>query len=644
MIDEGLYTNIARSLAWNGTLAFRGQPIDYPYLLYPFALVPVYWLNRLLGGDVYRYVQVFNTLLITTSVFPAYRFAVDFTKDKTKALTAALLVALMPDMLFGGYEMTECLLWPLALWMIYFCYRSFRDGRWTDSLLTAVLAGLMFAAKPGAIAVGVAMLTIRLILSIRDKRGVLQALASIGTLLAIVGIVYGVYRMFYHAGDSILGLYTKQTEEWRSKDLFVAIEATFLMVFLFVFACGGLYGVFPFAHLSEYEKSKKRFIVSLAIGECVAIVGTAFFVVPYKWTGELGKLPLHLRYYSMYIPVMYVVSVDRELSAKAKKGLAAALIVFLVLSIFPGARAGFVRGKTGVIDSLTLDAFIQNSTLKGAFTGWILTVFVAAFMLVFLYVVLKKPIKGQKMNSIHTLGTIYLLIFILFNSFCAHIATNVYIDPKISADALEVNRQIGSRDCLGITQRYYDDYYSYWLDSRLNVPMQQVTIDQMFIEAEETNGVYRPFVPVEQKPNVNNHETPETDTLVLGMTIAEHLELSAFTEATKTGNGYFTVVRIDPKERWVDTMMYGLDDNTLYEGTEAYIRVFSDDRNVDGNLVLNITAHGSGGLKIGERSIELERQSREYEVIVPYQTTVSVQAVGGTAEIVSYRTESRPAA
>ena len=34
VIDEGLYTNIARSLAWDGELAFRGQPINYPYLLY----------------------------------------------------------------------------------------------------------------------------------------------------------------------------------------------------------------------------------------------------------------------------------------------------------------------------------------------------------------------------------------------------------------------------------------------------------------------------------------------------------------------------------------------------------------------------------------------------------------------------------
>lgn len=641
VIDEGLYTNIARSLAWNGTLAFRAQPVNYPYLLYPFLLVPVYWLNRLLGGDVYRYVQVFNTLLITTSVFPAHRFALAFTKDKTKALTAAILVALMPDMLFGGFEMTECLLWPLALWMIFFCYRFYRDEKWIDGLLTALFAGLMFTAKPGAIAVGAALLVIRLILSIADRRNILKSLASIGILLAIIGIMYGIYRLFYHAGGSILGLYTKQTEEWRIQDLYVAIEATFLMLFLFVFACGGLYGIFPFAHLSEYETSKKRFIVALAVGILAAIAGTAFFVVPYKWTGALGKLPLHLRYFAMYIPAMYIVSVDREYSPSTKKGFAAALIVFLVLSVFPGARAGFIRGKTGVVDSMTLDAFVINSKLNGAVTGWILTVIVAAFSLVFLYNVLKKPSKGKKTESIHTLGTVYLIIFLVFNSLCAHVAADAYIDPTISADALEVNRQIGSKECLGITQRYYDDYHSYWLDSRINVPMQQVTIDQMFIETEENDGVYRVFVPVDQAPNINNHETPDTDTFVLGVTIAEHLELSESTEATVTKHGHFTVVRIEPSERWVDTMMYGLDENALYDGNRGCIRIFSDDRNIDGTVRLHITAYGDGILHIADRTIEPDRQSREYLVVLPYQTTISLMAEGGTVEIVSYTTEKQ---
>lgn len=54
VIDEGLYTNIARSLAFEGKVLFRGQPVNYPYLVYPLLLTPLYRLNALLGGPVYR--------------------------------------------------------------------------------------------------------------------------------------------------------------------------------------------------------------------------------------------------------------------------------------------------------------------------------------------------------------------------------------------------------------------------------------------------------------------------------------------------------------------------------------------------------------------------------------------------------------
>ena len=100
-IDESLYTNLARSLAWEGRIAYRSQPVNYPYILYPALLVPLYWLNALLGGDVYRWVQGFNVLLVCSSVFPAYCLASDFSGDRKKGFAAACITAIMPDMMMG---------------------------------------------------------------------------------------------------------------------------------------------------------------------------------------------------------------------------------------------------------------------------------------------------------------------------------------------------------------------------------------------------------------------------------------------------------------------------------------------------------------------------------------------------------------
>ena len=123
------------------------------------------------------------------------------------------------------------------------------------------------------------------------------------------------------------------------------------------------------------------------------------------------------------------------------------------------------------------------------------------------------------------------------------------------------------------------------------------------------------------------------------MTIAEHLELneSAVT-AEKTENGHFTVVRFEEGQRWVDTMMYGLDDDDLYPGVTGYIRVFDESRNADGTLKITITASGSGILSVGGERIELTGQKETYECTVPFATDITVTAEGGTARIYGYST------
>ena len=80
------------------------------------------------------------------------------------------------------------------------------------------------------------------------------------------------------------------------------------------------------------------------------------------------------------------------------------------------------------------------------------------------------------------------------------------------------------------------------------------------------------------------------------------MELNKSVEVEKTKNGHFTIARIQPSERWVDTMMFGLDDNSLYTGVPGYIHIFDESRNMDGKVTITVTAAGSGILVIdGEK-------------------------------------------
>lgn len=639
IIDEGLYPNIARSLAWEGKIAFRSQPVDYPYIFYPILLVPVFRLNRLLGGDIYRYVQVFNTLLITSSVIPAWLFALDFTKDKKKAFLTALLVSFMPDMLMGGYEMTESVIWPMAIWLMYFSYHWYTQGKLYCGLMTALFTGLMFFTKPGAIAFGAVLLIVHLVLSIKNNRQQIRSsVLSIVLLLVVIAAIYALYIFGFGQQKTILGLYDKQTSEWNPKDILVAIEATFLMIFLFIFACGGIFALIPIVFLKKYEPENRNYIIAALFGMLAVFIGTGVFVVPYKWDSSLGRLPLHMRYCSMFIPAFFVFAIGLELPArelKNRKAINIALTVFALLSLFPGARSGFVPGKTGTIDSIVLSAFHTTNRVNGAAAGWIPTFAVICFS-VYLFFELKK---GWE-KSLITNAAYFLMGFMLFNALCAHINAAVPISPTIRKDANEVNSLIKDHECLGVTQRYYDDIYSYWLDCHLNAPMQEVTIEQMFIKMDESGGVYTPFVPIEQAPNINNHSTPDTDIFVLGMTVGDQLKLSENVKAHQTANGHFTVVEITPGERWVDSMIYGLTDYTLYQDKTGFLKIFNGNPNPDGTLNLSITAAGNSTLVVNGGAIPLEPQRAVYELTLPYSDVITIKAEDGDAEIYSYSLEA----
>lgn len=636
VIDEGLYTNIARSLAWEGELAFRGQPVDYPYLLYSLTLVPLYWLNRLLGGDMYRYVQFFGTLVITSSVFPAYLFAKDFTQDQKKAKIAAVLVSLMPDMIMGGYEMAECLIWPLTIWMFVFAYRLYRDGGWKNALLTAFFSGLLFFAKPGAVVMGAGLLVFYLFHAFfREKENRKQAVVALLLLLGMAAAVFGLYHLLFPYDKSLMGLYAKQTSEWKSGDLLVALEGVFVMVFLFLFGCGGIGGLLPLMRIKHYDAKKRHFIIGTSLGVLVSIIGTAIFVVPYKWTGALGQIPVHMRYCAMFVPAFMVFFLGMEKpSGKMSKATMTALLLFAVLCVFPGVRIGFVPGETTIADSVLLSAFCKYGFEKPTAAGWVITAIVAG---VCLYLVTQHR-KGWG-DKVQKYGAAFLAFSLLFHTVCAYMGYHSKDDPTLIADVKEVGEMVGDQECLGITQRYYDDVFSYWLDSRLNPPMQQVTIDQMYVKALETDGVYVPFVPEEQAPNAFNHETTDTDKFLLGLYISQHLELNESVKTQVTKNGYFTLAQIIPGERWVDSMMYGLDRCWLYPEEKGYITVLDENRIRDGKVTLHIRAAGGGTLMIDDTEIPVQLEMTEYTVSVPYQRYIPMTAQGDQVYIESYRTE-----
>ena len=662
VIDESLFTNIARSLAWEGKLLYRGQPVKYPYVLYPLFLVPVYRLSAIFGGDVYRWVQIYNTLLICSSVFPAFLLARDFTSDMKSALFAAAITLLMPDMQMGSIEMSEAIIWPMSLWMMLFAWRMIKGRGVKYGVLTGLFAGLLFACKPGAIAMGAGILvttailapadrglqpvmkaksSVPVIVERRDQKRLASALAGILTAIICVAAVYAVYVFVFGYEFSFLGLYQKQTSDWELSHLFVAIEAFFLLVLLFAFACGGFGALLPYTEIKRMDSDRRVMVIASTVGLIAAIAGTAFLVTPYKWDGNFRNIPLHTRYIAMYVPVWltFSMSLDRA-DRRMSKGFLYAMLIFTVLSIFPGVRAGFVTGDTSDIDSMALAAFLTNVRNNGTLMGGLLTAAMVVFG-IYACIACKKGFTGSFRRSSLT----FLVCALLLNNICNCVVLWVGPHSGVTEDSLELNEILLKEEepCLGVTQRYYNDIHTYWQESHLNRPMQQVTTDQIVKCTVESDGFYVPFVPIDQSPNKQNGLTPDTETFVLGQTVAQHLELSSSVKKETTTNGIFTVARIDKTKRWVDSMMYGLDFNTLSEGKEARVFILGDR---DGVMTVSMYVRTTAAdevlsVKQGDYAVDIEvPYSRLVTFDLPTSDDFNV-TTNRDCDIVSYFTENK---
>ena len=169
-IDEFLYYGLARSIATEGKLLFRGQPADYSYILYPLVLSPIYLFFQE-GANFYRLIQAWNILLMSSAVFPMYGLCRAMTGDNKKAMLLTAVFVLMPDLILGQFIFSEAIIYPLFYTVLCCAYRFIVSKDPRHLLLIGGLGALLFYAKPGAMAPSAVFLLVFLVQAVREKNG-----------------------------------------------------------------------------------------------------------------------------------------------------------------------------------------------------------------------------------------------------------------------------------------------------------------------------------------------------------------------------------------------------------------------------------------------------------------------------------------
>ena len=113
VVDELIYSELARGVAAGDGFAIRGVATHGYGFVYPVVIAPAYVLFDSLP-DAYAAVKTINAVVVSLAAVPAY-FLARRVLPVGLSLFAALLAVALPSLLYAGEVMTENAFYPIFL-------------------------------------------------------------------------------------------------------------------------------------------------------------------------------------------------------------------------------------------------------------------------------------------------------------------------------------------------------------------------------------------------------------------------------------------------------------------------------------------------------------------------------------------------
>ena len=186
MVDELIWSELARGIADDGEATIRGEPNPDYSIVYSLLLSPAYALFDGLPGS-YAAVKTVNAFVMSLAAVPAY-FLARRLVTQWLALLGALLAVAIPSLAYTGTVMTENLFYPLFLTFTLVLVLVLERPTVLRVVLLLVLLGLAFATRVQAAALAPAIVLAPVVLALFEGRGV-RSTAS--RYRALYGIVLG---------------------------------------------------------------------------------------------------------------------------------------------------------------------------------------------------------------------------------------------------------------------------------------------------------------------------------------------------------------------------------------------------------------------------------------------------------------------
>jgi hypothetical protein len=184
MIDEIVYSELAKNVAAHGRFLVRGVPSTGYGFVYPVLIAPAW---RLFGSipDAYAAAKVINSVLMSLTAIPAYLLARRVLPARL-ALYVSVLSVLIPSMLYTGMLMTENAFYPLFVLAAYLLVRMLEQPTWKLQVALLAVCAIAFECRAQAVALLPAIVCAPFLNALFDRAPVRAVVRRFGVLYGIL--------------------------------------------------------------------------------------------------------------------------------------------------------------------------------------------------------------------------------------------------------------------------------------------------------------------------------------------------------------------------------------------------------------------------------------------------------------------------
>ena len=209
MVDELIYSELAKSFASTGHFLIRGEHHGAYGIVYPIVIAPAFRLFASVP-DAYAAAKTIGSVAMSLAAVPAYFLARRVLRP-AYALGAAALTVAVPAMVYTGTLMSETVFYPIFLAVSLAFVLALERPTPARQLLLLAACLVAFLARSQAIMLVPALASAPLVLAWLDRRG-RRALADFrllyGALAAVVLGVLAVQLARGHSPYDVLGSYS----------------------------------------------------------------------------------------------------------------------------------------------------------------------------------------------------------------------------------------------------------------------------------------------------------------------------------------------------------------------------------------------------------------------------------------------------